>query len=178
MPIINPDAAVEVVEPNANGNLRESRHHVNLNARTCTCTNWIFRGIACCHALKAWDVYHAQRDDIPRNEFGRRMRDWAVDSKPWFLAAKFIEVEKLPINNKLTQENFIVIVFRLFGKEHQKPSCLEENHFEKTKKLPSPSLPLSCSQKKTRKKELFAPSEHHQCNIINAIKHFSVFTYF
>ena len=95
MPIINPDAAVEVVEPNANGNLRESRHHVNLNARTCTCTNWIFDGIACRHALKAWDVYHTRQNDIPLNEYGRRMREWAVDSKPWFLAAKFIEAAEV-----------------------------------------------------------------------------------
>ena len=60
VPVINPDAAVEVVQPNENGNQRESRYHVNLNARTCTCTNWHFNGIACCHALKAWDVYHAR----------------------------------------------------------------------------------------------------------------------
>ena len=39
VPVIKPNAAVEVVEPNENGNQRESRHHVNLNARTCTCTN-------------------------------------------------------------------------------------------------------------------------------------------
>ena len=58
VPVINPDVAVEVVQPNENGNQPESRHHVNLNARTCTCTNWYFDGIACCHALKAWDVYH------------------------------------------------------------------------------------------------------------------------
>ena len=60
VPVINPDVAVEVVQPNENGNQRESRYHVNLNARTCTCTNWHFNGIACCHALKAWDVYHAR----------------------------------------------------------------------------------------------------------------------
>jgi hypothetical protein len=95
VPIINPDAAVEVVEPNENGNLRESRHHVNLNARTCTCTNWIFDGIACCHALKAWDEYHSRQNDSPLNEYGRRMREWAVDSKPWFLAAKFIEAAEV-----------------------------------------------------------------------------------
>ena len=50
VPVINPDVAVEVVQPNENGNQRESRYHVNLNARTCTCTNWHFNGIACCHA--------------------------------------------------------------------------------------------------------------------------------
>jgi hypothetical protein len=32
VPVINPDAAVEVVEANENENQRESRHHVNLNA--------------------------------------------------------------------------------------------------------------------------------------------------
>jgi len=95
VPIINPDAAVEAVEPNENGNLRESRHHVNLNARTCACTNLIFNGIACYHALKAWDVYHAQRNDIPRKEFGRRTHERAVDSKPWFLAAKFTEAAEV-----------------------------------------------------------------------------------
>ena len=78
-------------QPNENGNQRESRYHVNLNARTCTCTNWHFNGIACCHALKAWDVYHAQKNDIALNVYGQRMREWAVNSKPWFLAAKFIE---------------------------------------------------------------------------------------
>ena len=92
---VNPDAAVEVVEPNENGNQRESRHHVNLNARTCTCTNWHFNGIACCHALTAWDLYHKQQNDIPLNEYGRRMREWAVNSKPWFLAAKFIEAAEV-----------------------------------------------------------------------------------
>ena len=32
VPVITPDAAVEVVEANENENQRESRHHVNLNA--------------------------------------------------------------------------------------------------------------------------------------------------
>ena len=95
VPVINPDVAVEVVQPNENGNQRESRYHVNLNARTCTCTNWHFNGIACCHALKAWDVYHAQKNDIALNVYGQRMREWAVNSKPWFLAAKFIEAAEV-----------------------------------------------------------------------------------
>ena len=95
VPVINPDVAVEVVQPNENGNQRESRYHVNLNARTCTCTNWHFNGIACCHALKAWDVYHAQKKDIALNVYGQRMREWAVNSKPWFLAAKFIEAAEV-----------------------------------------------------------------------------------
>jgi len=95
VPIINLDAVVKVVEPNENGNARESRYHVNLNARTCTCTNGIYNGIAYCHALKAWDVYHAQQNDIPLNEFGRRIREWAVDSKPWFLASKFIQAAEV-----------------------------------------------------------------------------------
>ncbi|CAL6337998.1 unnamed protein product [Bathycoccus prasinos] len=97
-PVINPDAAVEVVEPNENRDQRESRHHVNLNARTCTCTNWHFNGIACFHALKVWDVYQSQQNVIPVAEYGRRMREWAVYSKPWFLAAKsakFIEAAEV-----------------------------------------------------------------------------------
>jgi len=95
VPVINPDATVEVVQPNENGNQRESRYHVNLNARTCTCTNWHFDGIACCHALKAWDVYHTQQNDIQLNVYSQRMREWAVNSKPWFLAAKFIEAAEV-----------------------------------------------------------------------------------
>ena len=80
---------------NGNGNQQESRHHVSLNARTCTCTKWHFNGIACCHALKAWDVYHTQQKDIALNVYGRRMREWAVNSKSWFLAAKFIEAAEV-----------------------------------------------------------------------------------
>ena len=95
VPVIYPDADVEVLEPHENGDQRESRHHVNLNARTCTCTNWHFNGIACCHALKVWDVYQSQRNDIPVAELGPRMRKWAVNSKPWFLAAKFREAAEV-----------------------------------------------------------------------------------
>jgi len=57
--------------------------------------DWHFDGIACCHALKAWDIYHTQQNDIPLNVHGRRMREWVVNSKPWFLAAKFIEAAEV-----------------------------------------------------------------------------------
>ena len=46
-------------------------------------------------ALKAWDVYHAQKNDIALNVYGQRMCEWAVNSKPWFLAAKFIEAAEV-----------------------------------------------------------------------------------
>ncbi|CAL6334073.1 unnamed protein product [Bathycoccus prasinos] len=115
VPVINPDAAVEVVKPNENGNQREARHHFNLNARTCTCTTWHFNGIACCHAMKAWDLYRKQQNDIPVAVYGRRLREWAVNSKPWFLAAKFIEAAdvskteriKLPADANIEEDDML-----------------------------------------------------------------------
>ena len=47
--------------------------------------------IACRHAIKVWDEYHARLKDIPIDQVGKRWREWAVDSKPWFLAAEFIK---------------------------------------------------------------------------------------
>ncbi|CAL6338985.1 unnamed protein product [Bathycoccus prasinos] len=34
-------------------------------------------------------------NDIPLNVYSRRTREWAVNSKPWFLAAKCIEAAKV-----------------------------------------------------------------------------------
>ncbi|CAL6338555.1 unnamed protein product [Bathycoccus prasinos] len=66
-----------------------NRNRVTMS--THACANWHFHGIACCYALKVWDVYQSQQSVIPVAKLGRRMREWAVDSKLWFLTAKFRE---------------------------------------------------------------------------------------
>ena len=76
-----------------------TRLHVNINERTCTCTEWYSYRIACRHGLKVWDVYHAQQKDIEFAEYGRRKQELAVDQKPWFLAQKFIEAAAIFENN-------------------------------------------------------------------------------
>ena len=108
--IINPAEEVSVVEE-MRPNEEDARYHVNLEKRTCGCTYWQSIGIACKHAVAVWEMYQTQLEangeEIPQESYNVRRAKWAVNEKPYFLAADFIAAANVLKANRLFKGNRI-----------------------------------------------------------------------
>ena len=104
--IINPAEEVSVVEE-MRPNEEDARYHVNLEKRTCGCTHWQSVGIACKHAVAVWEMYQIQlggnheANGEEQEAYDVRRAKWAVNHKPWFLAADFIAAANVLKGNRI-----------------------------------------------------------------------------
>ena len=91
----------EVMGPNE----EDARYHVNLEKCTRGCTYWQSIGIACKHAVAVWERYQSQLEangeEIPQESYNVRRAKWAVNEKPWFLAANFIAAANVLKGNRI-----------------------------------------------------------------------------
>ena len=105
--IINPSEEVSVTEV-FGPNRENARYHVNLEKRTCGCTYWQSGGVACKHAVAVWERYQSQleangeaNDEEQEEPYNVRRAKWAVNHKPWFLAADFIAAANVLKGNRI-----------------------------------------------------------------------------
>ncbi len=114
--IINPAEEVSVAEV-MGPNEEDARYHVNSEKRTCGCTYWQSIGIACKHAVVIWERYQSQLEangegipqepvNVRRGQHVRRAK-WAVNEKPYFLAADFIAAANVLKGNRIIKGNRI-----------------------------------------------------------------------
>ena len=93
----------EVMGPNE----EDARYHVNLEKCTRGCTYWQSIGIACKHAVAVWEMYQIQlggnheANGEEQEAYDVRRAKWAVNHKPWFLAADFIAAANVLKGNQI-----------------------------------------------------------------------------